>query len=198
MGLDHSSTSSCTNLSDCTSNIDSSSVYLVNDRYGTYQNRIRDKVQIDLGTAVKIEMADKSVISVEKDGSYQIIDKDAKVTYKACRIREFNRYINASDLIEEFIRFVGKLGIKQSQVLHIPIEYFIYFLVFRSAEEDGLDGTQEKNKIIEDKGLFIKHCDKYRCLCCGRFISVYNASNGFDFCSAICSVAYAEKLSIGA
>src|ERR1700758_1179374 len=49
-------------------------------------------------------MPDGSTLKVDQYGNYQVLDQDAKVTYKANRIREFNAYISASDLLEAFIK----------------------------------------------------------------------------------------------
>ena len=57
-------------------------------------------------------------------------------TYKAAP-REFNTYINASDLLDEFIRFLGTEGVKQGEVMDLPLELFIKWLIVRSCEADG-------------------------------------------------------------
>lgn len=50
---------------------------------------------------------------------------------------DFNRYLNASDMIEEFIKYVGGLGLGKREFLSLPVELFIAFLVVRAAESDG-------------------------------------------------------------
>jgi hypothetical protein len=109
-----------------------------------------------------VETPDGTIIKIDTDGNIKIIDDNAKIIYKASRFREFNKYINASDLLEEFIRFSGSLGIRQSEVLNIPIELFINWLILKAAEQDG----ESLNDIPQ-----IKYQKKIkRCLYCGRFI----------------------------
>ena len=83
-----------------------------------------------------IELPDGSVVAV-KAGNFVVKDDKAVVTYLANRRREFNRYVNASDLLEEFIGFLGDRGVVQSRVLDVPIEVLINWLIMRAAEADG-------------------------------------------------------------
>ena len=93
-------------------------------------------------------LPDGSILTVDPNGNYRIVDEHAKVIYKANRLREFNPYINASDLLEDFIKFVGQLGVKQSEVLNVPINAFIHWLVFKAAERDG-DGVGDLPSVKE-------------------------------------------------
>ena len=70
-------------------------------------------------------------------GNYSIEDDHARVVYKANRIREFNPYVSASDLLEEFIKFLGVAGVLQREVLNMPINVFIHWLIYKAAERDG-------------------------------------------------------------
>lgn len=89
-------------------------------------------------TEGEYELPDGAKLVVDSSGSYQVLDETAKVVYRACRVREFNPYINASDLLEAFIREVGKLdGVDQSDVLGLPIEAFINWIVLQAAKRDG-------------------------------------------------------------
>lgn len=107
-----------------------------------------------------VETPDKTIIKIDNNGNIKIEDANAKVIYKASRFREFNKYINASDLLEEFIRFVGTLNIRQSEVLNIPIELFINWLILKAAEQDGEDVS---------KLTYLPKKLK-RCLYCGKFV----------------------------
>ena len=49
--------------------------------------------------AKEIELPDGAKLIVDAAGNYRIEDKDAKVTYKANRIREFSPHLNASDMV---------------------------------------------------------------------------------------------------
>jgi hypothetical protein len=82
-------------------------------------------------------LPDGSKLVIDFNGNYEIIDHNAKVTYKSNNIREFNKFVNSSDVLEDFIRDVGKLGVKQKDVFSLPIELFINWLIIRAAEKDG-------------------------------------------------------------
>lgn len=75
--------------------------------------------------------------------------------------KEFNRYINASDLLEEFIAFLGECGARQGDVMSMPIEFFIKWVIIRACEEDG----EEANVVLE-----IPKVIQPRCLGCGQFM----------------------------
>lgn len=100
-------------------------------------------------------------------GNYRIEDKDAKVTYRANHIRQFNRYLNASDLLQDFIRDIGDLGARQSDVLTVPVELFINWLIVQAARQD-----QDKPARLIDP----------RCRWCQRFITRARARAGILFC----------------
>src|SRR5690554_6941531 len=72
-----------------------------------------------------------------EDGNVTIYDENAKVIYKSNPIREFNPYLNASDLLEEFIAYCKKKKVRQSDFMQLPVELFIMWLVVRTAEKDG-------------------------------------------------------------
>lgn len=83
-------------------------------------------------------LPDGATLRIAVDGSYAIEDENAKVLYRACRVREFNPYINASDLLEAFITEVGKYdGVNQGDVLALPIEAFINWIILEAAKRDG-------------------------------------------------------------
>jgi len=152
------------------------------------------KIKIEDGQEIEIELPDNSVLKVATNGSYQVIDDNAQVQYKANRIRGFNRYINSSDLLQDFIRFLGELGVRQSQVLEIPIELFINWLVCKAAEQDGEEApddiTAPEN---HPKLLEAKENHYHKCLCCGRFINNSFAEKGFNFCNGNCASNFAEN-----
>lgn len=53
--------------------------------------------------------------------------------------REFNRYINASDLLEEFIRWVGEQGASKEELLAMPMEFFVKWIILKACEDEGPD-----------------------------------------------------------
>ena len=170
-----------------------SSMYWMDDtgRSGT--------IRVEAGQPARIELPDGAIIDVKADGSYEIVDKDAKVTYKANRVREFNRYVNASDLLEEFIDFVdGVGGIDKERFLALPIEAFIRWLVLRAAQADGESMPEEETAITQSVLALPSpiHRIKRNCKCCGRFVSRRRADNAMLFCSTEHFARYEEKLDI--
>lgn len=74
--------------------------------------------------------------------------------------REFNEFINASDKLEEFIRWLGTEGVKQSEVMAIPLELFVKWLIIRACEKDG-----------EEPGVTLQlPARTARCLGCQKFM----------------------------
>lgn len=94
--------------------------------------------QRKLALGTQYELPDGASLNIDDAGNYKIEDQNAKVIYRANRVREFNRYLNASDLLEAFIEEVGKLDcVDQTQVLRLPIEAFINWLILQAAQKDG-------------------------------------------------------------
>jgi hypothetical protein len=85
----------------------------------------------------KLSLPDGTVIDVKSDGSYVINDADAKVVYRASRVHDFNAYLNASDKLEDFIRYCGEQGVRQDEMLSIPVRHFVAWLVVEAALADG-------------------------------------------------------------
>lgn len=152
-----------------TSNITTSSsgtIYAV-DNGVHYVERLRN-----LGPGDEMMLPDGSIIKLDKLGNYTIEDKDARITYKANRVREFNRYVNASDLLEEFIKFAGEQNVSQEEFMQLPIELFINWLILEAALADGEEPPQQEIKTLETS---FKQVNQHRCLCCGRFITKVKA-----------------------
>lgn len=133
------------------------------------------------GSSCKITLPDGAIITVGTDGSFTINDKDAKVTYRANRMRDFNPFINASDKIEGFIRFCGALGIKQDEMLSIPIKLFIGWLIIEAAHADG-EGEDQDVGLLEG----IHQFRRPRCVRCGRFLARKLAARRIAFCRPVC------------
>lgn len=75
---------------------------------------------------------------------------------------EFNKYINASDMLEEFIKWVGKEGVRRHEVMGLPLELFIKWLIIQACEQDG----EEPNVQLALPAP--RH--QPRCLGCGRWM----------------------------
>ena len=74
----------------------------------------------------------------------------------------FNRYVNASDLLEEFIRFLGDEGVRQAEVMGLPVELFVKWLIIKACEHDG----EEPNVTLQ----LPAPKSQPRCLGCQRFL----------------------------
>jgi len=140
----------------------------------------------------ELKLPDGSVINVDDYGNFTISDKDAIITYKGSNVREFNKHINASDLLEAFIKDLGALGVKQDQVLNVPIEIFINWLIFKAAEEDG-DKAPDDVPLLETSVKPHKHP---KCLCCGKFIKKTLVEHKIHFCNPAHHELYLERIGI--
>jgi len=179
---------SFTTGTDSTVSAASTQVVRVQHHYPSLEEMFRNK-SVDIDFATKLKMKDGSIIRVDTKGNFQVDDKNAKVIYKGNNIREFNRYINASDIIEEFIRFLGQeFHVNQEQILQVPLELLINFLILRASEEDGDSCDQEIKRLSEGAK---KNRYYNRCKSCGRFISKKLSDAGINFCN---SEHYQQKL----
>jgi hypothetical protein len=147
-------------------------------------------LQRELQKGQTVRLPDGSVLEIDYDGNYKITDDNVQVVYKACRIREFNRFINASDLLEDFIRDLGKAGLRQGEVLEVPVEMFINWLVHKAAEKDG-DPVPDSVPRLEDMRV-----KQPRCRWCGRFVKKRLVEIGVSFCSGDHVDRYRQKVAI--
>lgn len=150
------------------------------------QSSVRDVILRD-GTETTIKLPDGSRLEVKKDGSFELIDTDAKVTYRACRVRNFNPFLNASDKLEAFIRFCGTVGVRQSEVLRLPLELFVAWLVIEAARADG---EAEPDLPLVPR---LKERVSPRCSACGRFLSLLKRQRKIDFCAPKCFERHFNK-----
>lgn len=139
-------------------------------------------------------LPDGSKLEIDDLGNYTIHDKDAKVTYKANRIREFSPHLNASDLLAQFVRYVGGLGVRQKEVLSLPIELFINWLVIEAAERDQDQIPAEVVPV--ERHPVLATARRPRCLGCGKFIPRLYYRNRFPFCGPEHGARHAQRLQI--
>jgi hypothetical protein len=139
-------------------------------------HEIAAPILLQKGTTYK--MPNGSTVSIDADGGFSVNDKDAKVIYRANRVYDFNPFLNASDLLEEYIKELVPHGVRQDEVLRIPIEKFIYWLVHRAAEKDD-------EPIPKDIPRLPTPTNFNRCRLCGRFIRNAFARSQIYFCSPI-------------
>jgi len=95
-------------------------------------------------------------------GNTSIIDGDPMAGRRRLPPREFNKYLNTSDLLEEFIGWLGSEGVRQGEVMDLPIELFIKWLIVRAAEADGEEPEVEVT--------VPKRLSQPRCLGCQRWM----------------------------
>lgn len=152
--------------------------------------KTRSAVDIHPGWRGKVNLPDGSIIKIDRHGNYEVVDDQAVVRYKACRFREFNRYLNASDLLEEFIRDAGKLGVKQHQVVSGLFGAFLHWLIIRAAEADGDPIPEEILPLEQQPNLLPAPPTIPRCRRCGRFIE---HARSLPFCSEAHLLVYWRK-----
>lgn len=138
------------------------------------------------------ELPDGATLHVSDMGEYFIDDYDARVIYNACRIREFNPYVNASDLIAKFIAYVGSLGVKRDEVAHLPLGLLVNWLIVEAAEKDGDPIPADVVPVPEHR--LLKGQVKPRCLGCQRFIRRTRITHGFPYCLPRCAVRYGKRV----
>jgi hypothetical protein len=140
-------------------------------------------------TDANIKLPDGTVIEVKKDGSFKINDSNAKVIYKANRVLEFNKYLNASDMVEGFIRYCGIQRVRQGQVLELPIKLFIGWLLLEAAEADKAEAPVELLALPTQ----IKSVVRGHCVSCGRFLRVEWMRRKLQHCGPPCFDKHYQK-----
>lgn len=89
--------------------------------------------------------------------------------------KEFNKYINASDMLEEFIKFLGSENVRQEEAFQLPVDLFIKWLVVRACEADQEEPPEDveislKGGLVARKQLSAP-AKQPRCLGCQRYMS---------------------------
>lgn len=158
---------------------------------GRYVNKDKDG-RLQLRAGDKLVMPDGTEIILDQMGNYVINDQNAKVVYKANRSRDFNRYINASDLLEEFLRYLRSMGVKRKEVMKVDLGVFISWLIIAAAEADQIEQPQEERLMIESHVKRARITPK--CKCCAKFIPKRNAEAGVFFCNGAEMDRYREKI----
>ena len=152
------------------------------------------RIELPKGRQIKMPLGDGSTLYVDKDGNFRVDDKNAKVVYKANRVREFNPYINASDLLVKFIDYVRTLGIKKDDVMTLEVGLFINWLIVEAAERDSDPIPPDVVPVPQHK--LLKGRVLPRCILptCHRFIPRIYAANQFPFCNPLHAEAYIKRL----
>lgn len=110
------------------------------------------------------------------------IARPEEITYKAPP-REFNAFLNASDQLEAFIKYVGTLGVRQSEVLGLPLDLFVKWLILEAAKKDNEPEPEGVVIVIEQP----------RCLGCQRWMPKCAESRRVPFCEARCLALYQKS-----
>jgi hypothetical protein len=118
-------------------------------------------------------------VNVAPNGVIRISDVDAKVFYEAAP-RPFNKFLNTSDVLELFIRYLGSQRVRQRHVMQMPLGLFINWLIIEAATADGDPADDLKPKLCEGVAT-IKA--QPRCLYCKRFLARVRHDRGITFCS---------------
>lgn len=151
--------------------------------YGASVAPVLDRIfKVQDGQACDIQLPDGSVIYVDDAGSYTIDDKNAKVVYRANRARDFNKFINVSDRIEEFFEFCGEQDVAAAEMMELPMKLFVGWLVLKAAEAD----MEEPPADIKLIPYFQQRVAPPRCRSCGRFILHEQKKANLEFCNAVC------------
>jgi len=135
--------------------------------------------------AREVALPDGTKILLDEHGNFSVVDKDAKVTYRANRSRAFNPFVNAGDLLADFIKYlkqkVPRIGSKD--VAELPLNLFVQWLVMEAAERDGDPVPPDVVPVPKDRLLISRLAPQCRLPTCRRFISKASAEVGFFYCN---------------
>lgn len=127
----------------------------------------------------RLLLPDGVELIVHSDGSYEINETKKTWTYRAAP-RNFNKYLNASDVVEDFIRYLGSLDVRQRHVMSMPLGLFLKFIIIEAAKADGDPYEDVEPPLLEG----VKQVKAQpRCRFCQRYISQARADKGVYFCS---------------
>jgi hypothetical protein len=142
-------------------------------------------------------LPDGSELVPDGKGGCQQVASDGTITYRPCYIRNFNRFLNASDLVDEFIRALGAAGMKQDQVLKVPLGPFIHWLIGKAAEADG-DPVPADIPPVNNHPALAPFRLAPKCKLCGKFLPRRLAAGGMFFCNGRHMDRYVREQGIGA
>lgn len=144
----------------------------------------QDSLVRSLLRGCRYTLPDKSELQIDDAGNWKVV-KDGGIQYRASNVRNFNKFLNASDLLEAFIQDCGALGVRQGEFLKIPIEAFINWLIFKAAEADGepspVPMLPAAKPVID------------RCLYCKRFLPLRLIAASVNFCNGLHLTRFAQR-----
>lgn len=153
------------------------------------------RVKFRPGVGRELKLPDGAVLRLKADGNYVIDAADAKVVYRANWNREFNPYVNASDLLTRFLGYVAGLGIRKEDVKTLPLALFVNWLVLEAASKDQDEPPPEVVPVPKHRLLTARV--KPRCLVCQRFIPRASAQAGFSYCDPDHAARHFARLTAG-
>lgn len=106
--------------------------------------------------------------------------------------RDFNPYLNASDLLAKFVEEVGQIGVARDDVINLPVQLFIAWLVIKSAERDGDPLPEGVIPVERDPALL--EITNPKCVNCGRFIPKLHVKHKFPFCDPVHAQRHLERI----
>lgn len=99
--------------------------------------------------------------------------------------RHLNRYLNASDLLEEFVREMSGEGVKKHELLDLPVNLLISWLIIRAAKDDG---EPVPEGVAAPRQLLLQRPDPKACRICRNEVPVILLQRRVPFCSRDCVV----------
>lgn len=145
--------------------------------------QLAGRITARVGTAFEVDFPDGSKLKFSADGNYVVEDSAARVTYKAARFRDFNRFVNAADMLDGFAEYVKAAApaASRAEFKSLPLELFLKWLFLEAAREDGED--VEAEPIAEAAAAMLTTRVRPRCPYCQRFVRRSRAAAGFLACN---------------
>jgi hypothetical protein len=137
-------------------------------------------VQTELAKGQTYDLPDGGKLVIDDNGNYKVEEDDAKVVYQANRVREWSPYLNASDMLGKFMEQVATMGVSRKEVLQLPLELFVAWLVIEAAERDGDEVPEDVVPVKQHRAL--GEVVRPKCLACGKFVKKLHARHRFPFC----------------
>jgi hypothetical protein len=94
--------------------------------------------------------------------------------------------------VARFVDYVRTLRVRQDEVLGLPLELFINWLVVEAAERDQDPVPDGVVRVPEHRA--VRDLVRPKCLSCGRYIPRAYHRQRFDFCNPEHGAAYARRL----
>lgn len=139
-----------------------------------------DKFILDLSSMpagpCELLLHDGSKLEVAHDGSYKWISSNPFASDSFLkRLRktpplEFNQFVNASDVLENFIQFCENESINLNDFKKLPIELYIIWLVQEAEKADDINSDDGSLKKLT------KQIKNPKCVNCGKFIEKRRAT----------------------